>query len=281
MATRPKCQTAFLRDPDLPFLEARDSRICGSPFGMHTHRTYAVALEEAGSTMFDCRGGLWLVNPGTVVFLPPGEPHACNPRRDGERKYRMYYFERAWFEGKLRAHSGPKTLDRSRPAILDDPAVASALAAFAQTLDRNSAAGDKNQALDEALSLLFSSRLVRHIFGGQPRAEHRAARMAASVIAERPADRISLGELANACGVGVEHLTRIFRRAHGVTPHAYQNQLRVELAKRLLAQGTPIAQAAVEAGFTDQSHLNRIFRRYLAATPRQYSQGSRPAPPKS
>ena len=81
--------------------------------------------------------------------------------------------------------------------------------------------------------------------------------------------------LAQACGVSPTHLPRIFRQTLGLTPLAYQNQLRVELAKRLLASGTPIAQTAAQAGFADQSHLNRVFRRYAGATPRQYMLGSR------
>ena len=84
-----------------------------------------------------------------------------------------------------------------------------------------------------------------------------------------------MAELAHACGVSPTHLPRVFRQSHGLTPLAYQNQLRVELAKRLLAEGVPIARVSAEAGFADQSHLNRVFRRYAGATPRQYKLGSR------
>ena len=32
---------------------------------------------------------------------------------------------------------------------------------------------------------------------------------------------------------------------------------RLDLARRLIAAGHPLAQAAIDAGFTDQSHLTR------------------------
>ena len=275
MSTKTKSHTAFLRDPDLPFLESRDSRISGTPFGMHTHDTYAVAIVVEGSTRMWCRGGHWLVKPGTVVFLPPGEPHSCNPQSGLERKYRMYYFERGWFEATLERLGSVEALNPAMPAILDDEELAEAFLGFGETLSSRAFASEKLHLLNIALGKLFSSRTVLHLSGGQPRAAHRAAHLASKRIVERPAERITLAELADFCGVTPCHLTRIFRRAHGMTPHAFQNQLRVELAKKLLAEGTPITDTAVEAGFTDQSHLNRVFRRYAGATPRQYMLGSR------
>jgi AraC-like DNA-binding protein len=45
----------------------------------------------------------------------------------------------------------------------------------------------------------------------------------------------------------------------------------VHKAKDLLLNGTPIAEAALEAGFFDQSHLNRVFKKFHGVTPGQYS----------
>jgi len=50
-------------------------------------------------------------------------------------------------------------------------------------------------------------------------------------------------------------------------PHAFQNQLRVGRAREMILRGKPIAQAAVDAGFVDQSHLTRWFKRLLGAPP--------------
>ncbi|MFP5222904.1 MAG: AraC family transcriptional regulator [Acidobacteriota bacterium] len=270
--------SAFLRDPDLPFLESRDSRIAGSPFGVHTHDTFAISVVKGGSTMLDCRGGQWLVPAGCIVFLPPGEPHACNPRPDGEFLYRMFYVERTWFQARYAsapASGEPPGLDLGHPALIEDPIVIRAFLDFAASQDRRAPAAEKLAQWERAMDTLLACVPGHILSGGKARAERRAARMAARVIAERPEDPLSMAGLAQACGVSPTHLPRIFRQTLGLTPLAYQNQLRVELAKRLLASGTPIAQAAAQAGFADQSHLNRMFRRYAGATPRQYMLGSR------
>lgn len=276
MSQEARNHSAFLRDPDLPFLESRDSRIAGSPFGVHTHETFAISVVTGGATMLDCRGGQWLIPAGCVVFLPPGEPHACNPRPGGEFVYRMFYVERAWFEARCANVPRMGGLDLEHPALLEDPAMIRTFLDFATAQDRRAQAAEKLALWERAMDALLGCAPSHVLTGGQARAERRAARMAADVIAERPADQLSMAELAQACGVSPTHLPRIFRQTLGLTPLAYQNQLRVELAKRLLATGTPIAQTAAQAGFADQSHLNRVFRRYAGATPRQYLLGSRP-----
>ena len=63
-------------------------------------------------------------------------------------------------------------------------------------------------------------------------------------------------------------LLRGFRRFLETTPADYLRQLRVDQARRLLAETErPIADIALETGFTDQSHLTRVFRRLLGETP--------------
>ena len=106
-----------------------------------------------------------------------------------------------------------------------------------------------------------------------PDAEECAAWSARDFLAQDVSRPVSLAELAQAAGLSRYHLLRIFRRTFGMPPHAYQNQMRVELAKQLLRTETSIARTAQDAGFTDQSHFTRIFREYTGATPSQYQGG--------
>ncbi|NEQ55828.1 MAG: helix-turn-helix transcriptional regulator, partial [Leptolyngbya sp. SIO3F4] len=56
-------------------------------------------------------------------------------------------------------------------------------------------------------------------------------------------------------------------------PHAYLNHVRVHQAKRLLASGHSITDAALSTGFADQSHLHRHFKKMVGVTPGQYVRG--------
>ena len=81
---------------------------------------------------------------------------------------------------------------------------------------------------------------------------------------------VPLGTLATYAGLSAFHLCRVFGEAVGMTPHAYQTQVRVRYAKSLLSAGLPIGLAAVEAGFYDQAHLTRHFKRIVGLTPGRY-----------
>jgi AraC family transcriptional regulator len=64
------------------------------------------------------------------------------------------------------------------------------------------------------------------------------------------------------------HLTRLFKKATGLTPHRYLIMIRVDRARRLLlSTDESIAEVAAHVGFADQSHLNRHFKRIVGITP--------------
>ncbi|MGD0142651.1 MAG: AraC family transcriptional regulator [Rhizomicrobium sp.] len=86
-----------------------------------------------------------------------------------------------------------------------------------------------------------------------------------------PADNSDLAALAAIGGVSPLKLLRAFRLSVGCTPQVYRTVQRLRLAKRALAQGHPLAQAAIEAGFYDQSHFTRVFRRWTGSAPGSFA----------
>ncbi|PWC69772.1 hypothetical protein TSH58_15080 [Azospirillum sp. TSH58] len=83
----------------------------------------------------------------------------------------------------------------------------------------------------------------------------------------------SVGEAARRAGMSREGFSRRFRKEHGVPPHAFRLQERLNDARLLLRAGEPIAAVAADTGFTDQSHLGRCFRRAFGVTPGRYRAG--------
>jgi AraC-like DNA-binding protein len=60
---------------------------------------------------------------------------------------------------------------------------------------------------------------------------------------------------------------RDFRKVAGVTPAAFIRNRKLRRATLLIEQGSSLAAAAFEAGFSDQSHLSRTFRATHGITP--------------
>jgi AraC-like DNA-binding protein len=80
----------------------------------------------------------------------------------------------------------------------------------------------------------------------------------------------ALHELARHVGLSAWHLIRVFRKATGLTPHAWLIDRRVHHARELLRAGGSPSQIAVQCGFADQAHLTRSFKARLGVTPGQY-----------
>jgi AraC-like DNA-binding protein len=81
---------------------------------------------------------------------------------------------------------------------------------------------------------------------------------------------LGVADLATAAGLSPYHFMRVFRATTGVSVHSFVTQLRIQQARRLLAQGLRAAEVACAVGFADQSHLIRHFRAALGVTPGQY-----------
>lgn len=81
---------------------------------------------------------------------------------------------------------------------------------------------------------------------------------------------LTLDAAAAALHVTPTHLVKSFSTEFGLPPHRYLVGRRVDLARRLLLAGVPVARVAAEAGFHDQAHLTRHFRRLLGVTPGRY-----------
>ena len=83
----------------------------------------------------------------------------------------------------------------------------------------------------------------------------------------------TVGEAAQCAGMSREGFSRRFRKRHGVPPHAFWLQERLNDARLLLRAGEPVAAVAADTGFADQSHLGRCFRRAFGVTPGRYRAG--------
>ena len=120
-----------------------------------------------------------------------------------------------------------------------------------------------------ALEHCSDTQLVKKI--GQ---EHRAVRRAKEVLDTQPERDNTLAELAHLTGLNPHYLYRVFVRDIGLSPHGYQTSVRLNQVKMLLAKGVPIAQAAIETGFSDQSHLTHVFKKHTQVTPGRFRRDS-------
>ena len=94
---------------------------------------------------------------------------------------------------------------------------------------------------------------------------------ATAFIHRRFAEPITTREIAAAAGVSQATLHRLFTAWHGRSPARYLGGLRLARARALLSGSRrPIAEIALDCGFSEQSALTRALRREAGITPAQY-----------
>jgi AraC-like DNA-binding protein len=86
-----------------------------------------------------------------------------------------------------------------------------------------------------------------------------------------PGEAWTSARMALAAGMSVSRLHALFRKELAATPQAWLSDLRLRhVQEALLASDTPIAQLALDAGYSDQTALTRAMRRVTGLTPGAY-----------
>jgi len=239
-------------------------------FPRHAHDDFGVGVIVSGAHRSWSGRGQVDALTGAAIMVNPGEMHDGMPIETGTgRRWQMLYLAPALVAG-VAAEEGLGGVELAHPAVRD----ARLAAAFGRLHARIVAGNDTLPlARDEALVTLVAGLLARHSNRALPPAGVAPAiRVARERLDAAPATPVSLAELAGLSGVSRFQLLRGFARELGITPHAYLMQSRTRLARALLANGRPIADAAAEAGFADQSHLTRAFARQFGITPGRFTQ---------
>lgn len=260
----------FWRDPDLPGVEARYSSYHGDAFRNHTHAAYSIGFIDSGRTSFILEGTSYNAEAGQLVLIQPETVHACNPVPDSNMSYHMFYVNPPWLENIAAEVFGREVgLPIFPTPVLNDPKQVDHWRSLFTAIAGDADKLEKETLLVQGLADLLSN----HGELGAARQfdnDKDAVRLVKDHLAANLAEKVSLEELSAMAHLSRYHLLRTFQGSVGLPPHTYQNQLRVDLGKQLLAEGMPISQAAAEAGFVDQSHFSRVFKQLTGATPRQY-----------
>lgn len=244
----------------------------GHAYDPHFHDSYLIGFTEQGVQQFHCRKALHSSTPGQVFLLEPGELHDGHAPARGGFTYSMLYLDPYWLERELRGLFEDAPGD-CQPAfaktLASEPELLAVIAEALQALQSRDLRIVRQAALDALLAKLARHLAWRPRLDSDPRMPLVALRARDYLHAHMEQD-LGLDELAWASGVDRFRLSRAFKAAFGIAPHAYLVQLRLARARQLLASGQPPTRVAMTLGFADQSHMGRWFRRAYGLTPAHY-----------
>jgi len=258
----------------LPFLggvELLRARFVTQTFSKHFHEGFAIGCIEHGAMRFNYLGESVVASKGQVNLVVPGEVHDGHGADGDGWAYRMFYLQPEALMTAAGELIKRPTLPNFRMGVIDDYELAATISQTHRLMENPDISTMKKET--QLLSLLtkWVSRYADER-GSRPKIgiEHRAVNRAKEIIEDRFAEDISLTELARLAGLSPFHLTRVFEKWFGITPHTYLTQTRIKRAKERLAGKARIADIAMDCGFSDQPHLTRLFKRQTGVTPGKY-----------
>lgn len=127
-------------------------------------------------------------------------------------------------------------------------------------LQEQDALFDLAQALNNASGAITTRKTFDYV----------AAERAREFIHSALGRSITLDEMAEHAGRDRWALSRDFRLLFGTSPYRYLTMRRLDLVRSLLAQGKTLVDAAMIAGFTDQSHMTRQFHSTYGMPPARW-----------
>lgn len=245
-------------------------------FPRHSHDSFGIGVIASGGHRSASGHGIVEARANDAIMVNPGEVHDGSPLDERGRAWRMLYVEPSMLSGVARELNsgarGAHELELTRPVVRDPLLARLFERAFAVSIEQQVVPDElvREEALLGLLGHLVrthATRPARSLSADVPGPIARAKMR----IDDDPAAQLTLAELAAESGLSRFQLLRGFAHEMGLPPHAYRMQRRVGLARRSIAQGSTLADAAVAAGFADQSHMTRAFVRLLGVTPANYA----------
>jgi AraC-like DNA-binding protein len=242
-------------------IERLEAHFLGQAFSPHRHDTYAIGITLAGVQTFRYRGEQRHCLPGQCHILHPDELHDGGSGTEEGFGYRIIYIDPALVQEAL----GGAPLPFVRSPVVDASVLPKGFASEAWDLD---AEMDDIARIDVVAAA--ASLLVTTSSGGATRpsmiAYDRVSRVR-DLIADCPAGRLSMDELERLCGLDRWAIARQFRAVFGTSPSRFRILRQLDHVRRLLRDGTSLAEASVAVGFADQSHMSPRFKSAYGLTP--------------
>ncbi len=240
----------------------------GHEIGLEELRCSTLLFPLSGRVMCSTATRDIEVRTGQALYLPPGRrrtrtiPEAAAPFRaavlilpDSFRDYGPDRVEAIALEHAPDLAAAARLLS-TLCAPETDPGEASRIVAGARTLVEGAFLAAWPDRKKESRAL----------------APDHALRRAEALLRDRYGDEITISGIARESGISLRQMQDLFRRTHGLSPHAYLTRLRLEQAHLHLMGKTPapsVTEAALTAGFGHLGRFPQTYRNRFGRLPSQ------------
>ena len=242
------------------------------PVAKFLHEGLMIGLVETGAVDASYRGAIHRLERGALIVVQPEQVIGFDPIPGVNEPSRICVHCPTEVLRKVTDEIAGQSVAMQlfSECVRSDPRLATLVREFQRSLELPASLLERSSRFHELLSGVIRAYAPPPPSSRELKPEPTLVRRVRDYLDEHFAENITLDELSRMVNLSAFHLNRLFRREVGLPPHAYQTQARIKRGKVLLAQGVPIARAAIEVGFFDQSHFTYHFKRLLSFTPAAY-----------
>ena len=224
----------------------------------HSHRHANITVVLAGELTEWSEGRAYRRGAGSVVIKPAGTTHANLVGPDGAVTLAV----------ELRRGRNQVWRDRPRKyGWTQGPDIIGMII----SLWKAAAQHDLADSIPDITRLLAQAYEATSVHPDSPRAIPDWLSMVHTIIEKNYDDALQVQSLAEQVGVHRVHLSRTFRRVHGIGIVEYIHRRRVMRIATLLARAElPLADVALTLGYADQAHMTRVFTARIGMSPAAY-----------
>lgn len=238
-------------------------------FPNHFHEYYVIGFVEGGRRHLWCKDREYDLSAGDLILFNPRDNHYCAPLNGELLDYRAVNIKPEVMERFAREITGQDSMPRFTCNVVYQSDITQSLGNLYKTIVERA----PRLAREEALFFLLEQVLLEY---AAPFNEAGISEPGPQIqtlctyMEEHFSDNITLDDLLSMTSFGKSYLLRAFTKQVGVSPYRYLQTIRLDRAKQFLQDGVPPIDAAMMAGFSDQSHFTNFFKEFIGLTPKQY-----------
>ena len=237
----------------------------------HTHPFHEVLMAVKGTALYGIGKNIFRCRPGTMVIIPPDQPHASKYLPSDDHLYHIWISfitpEQAFAQFIIVERGRVRRLHDERCLISVD--IPSRLLHMLNSLNAGNSPTKPAQA--RLLLLAFFAELINRLIElgyhpgeiiDQKLILRKKIAMVCASLRELRGLNTTLASTASVTGYSPSHFARLFKQATGHTFHEHINACRLERVKKLLNDNTPHKTIADMLGFASKSTFSRWLNKY-------------------
>lgn len=244
-----------------------------SPLSEHYHKdAIEITYVAQGMQVFEVGGEEYRVAGGEVFVTFKNEPHSTGTNPQGvcvqywmqiELKNPVNFlglsapWDKAIYDGLSRCNTHFFKINKNYSHILDKAFFALA----------------GNDPAQKARGHIMLLGFINEVLESQKRTENGYSQNindAVKYIQQSVRKVITFEELSQISHLSVSRFKKKFNEQVGISPMAYHNLLKIEEAKRMLAENKKIIDITFELNFSSSSHFGYTFKKLTSMTPTEY-----------